>query len=116
MHGVLDYSTLLTTAAAARLLDFSRPAARTALGWAAGYGALSALTDYPLAVRRAVPFRAHGAVDAALGLLLPAAPWLLGFARDRRATKFFLGLTALTVLVTALTDWGRDNHLRAEGI
>ena len=113
MHGVLDYTTLLSTVAAARLLDFSRPAARTALGWAAGYGALSALTDYPLAVKRAVPFRAHGGVDAALALLLPAAPWLFGFPRDRRARNFFLGLTALTVVVTALTDWTRP--ARAHG-
>ena len=107
MHGVLDYSTLLTTAATARLLNFSRPAARTALGWAAGYGALSALTDYPLAVRRTVPFRTHGMVDATLGLMLPMAPWLFGFARDRKARNFFFGLTALTLLVTALTDWNR---------
>jgi len=107
MHGVLDYSTLLTTVAAARLLDFSRPAARTALGWAAGYGVLSALTDYPLAVRRTVPFRVHGAVDVALALALPAAPWVMGFSRDRRARNFFLGLTALTAVVTALTDWSR---------
>jgi hypothetical protein len=113
MHGVLDYSTLLATAAAARLLDFSRPAARTALGWVAAYGALSALTDYPLAVKRAVPFRAHGAVDAGLAVLLPAAPWILGFARDRRARNFFLGLTALTVAVTALTDWKRPVPARS---
>ncbi len=105
IHGVLDYSSLLTTAAASPLLRFSRPAARTASGWAAGYAALAALTDYPLALTRAVPFRAHGAVDTAMGVLLPAVPWLFGFARDHRARNFFFGLAALTVLVTALTDW-----------
>jgi hypothetical protein len=37
--------------------------------------------------------------------LIPALPWLLGFARDRRARNFFLGLAAISAIVTALTDW-----------
>jgi hypothetical protein len=104
-HGVLDYATAATAAAAAELFRFSQPAARTARGWAAGYGILSALTDYPLGVRRAVPFRAHGALDFAMAPLIPALPWLLGFARDRRARNFFLGLAAISAIVTAFTDW-----------
>ena len=104
-HGVLDYATAATAAAAARLFQFSQPAARAARGWAAGYGVLSALTDYPLGVRRSVPFRTHGALDFAMAPLIPALPWLLGFARDRRARNFFLGLAAISAIVTALTDW-----------
>jgi hypothetical protein len=104
-HGILDYATAGTAAIVSRLANFSRPAARTAQAWAAGYSVLSALTDYPLSVKRAVPFKAHGALDAAMAPLFPALPWLLGFARDRRARNFFLGLTAITVLVTLLTDW-----------
>jgi hypothetical protein len=105
MHGVLDYATAAATAVLSRVLGFSRPAALTAQTWAAGYGAISALTDYPLALKRAVPFRAHGAMDAIMAPLIPALPWLLGFARDRRARNFFLGLAVITVVVTALTDW-----------
>ena len=104
-HGMLDYATAGATALVSRLLGFSPTAARTARLWAAGYGALSALTDYPLALKRAVPFKAHGAMDAAMAPIIPALPWLLGFARDRRARNFFLGLAAITVVVTALTDW-----------
>src|SRR5215217_1196836 len=56
--------------------------------------------------RRAVPGpRCHG---RHYGPLIPALPWLLGFARDRRARNFFLGLAAITVVVTALTDWTAD--------
>jgi hypothetical protein len=104
-HGILDYVTSATAGAAAQLLRFSQPAARAARGWAAGYGALSALTDYPLGVRRTVPFRTHGVLDFAMTPLIPALPWLLGFARDRRARNFFLGLAAISAVVTALTDW-----------
>jgi hypothetical protein len=107
-HGMLDYGTAAATALLSRFLGFSPPAARTAQAWAAGYGALSAFTDYPLALKRAVPFRAHGAMDAIMAPIIPALPWLLGFARDRRARNFFLGLAAVTVIVTALTDWTAD--------
>jgi hypothetical protein len=107
-HGILDYATAGATALVSQLLGFSPNAARTARLWAAGYSALSALTDYPLALKRAVPFKAHGAMDAAMAPIIPALPWLLGFARDRRARNFFLGLAAITVVVTALTDWTRE--------
>src|SRR5690349_8259823 len=105
-HGALDYATAGAAAVLSQAFHFSRPASRAARGWALGYSVLSALTDYPLSLRRAVPFKAHGALDAAMASVIPALPWLLGFARDRKARNFFLGLAALTVVVTALTDWG----------
>ena len=107
-HGMLDYATAGATAVLSRMLGFSPPALRTAGLWAAGYSALSALTNYPLALKRAVPFKAHCAMDAMMAPLIPALPWLLGFARDRTARNFFLGLAALTVVVTALTDWSEE--------
>jgi hypothetical protein len=63
------------------------------------------MTDYPLAVKRAVPFKLHGAAEAAVGMALPFMPWALGFARHRPARTLFLGLSALTGVVAALTDW-----------
>ena len=107
-HGALDYATVAMTAAVPRLLDFP-PAARTACDvLAGGYAGLSALTDYPLSVKRAVPFKAHGAAEAVVGLALPALPWVLGFARHKAARNYFLGLTALTFVVAALTDWDAE--------
>jgi hypothetical protein len=105
LHGVLDYATSAATAAAPRLFDFPKPAARLAEALAGGYGSLSAVTDYPLSLKRLVPFKAHGAAEAAVGLALPLLPRALGFARHRAARNFFLGLTALTFVVAALTDW-----------
>lgn len=105
IHGTLDYSTMAATLAAPTLLDFPGRAARTAYALAAGYLALSALTNYPPAVRRVIPLKAHGATDVVLGLALPALPWVLGFRRHKRARNFFLALTGITMVVTALTDW-----------
>lgn len=108
-HGILDYSTMGATLAATRALGLPERAARTAYALAGGYMVMSALTDYRPAVKRAVPLKVHGAVDAGLGVLIPALPWLLGFARNRRARNLFLGLTAVTAVVTALTDWSGND-------
>lgn len=105
LHGILDYSTIAATAAAPRLLNFPRNAAIAAYALAGGYLALSALTRYPAAVKKVVPLRAHEVTDIALGGLLPAMPWMLGFAHNRKARNFFLGLTGVTAAVTALTNW-----------
>ena len=113
LHGILDYSTIAATAAAPKLLDFPRNAAIAAYALAGGYLALSALTRYPTAVKKVVPLRAHEITDIALGGLLPAMPWMLGFGRNRRARNFFLALTGVTAAVTALTNWqgGRGEGL-----
>jgi hypothetical protein len=108
MHGMLDYATVATTLAAPRLLGFPESATRACDLLAGGYLGLSALTDYPLALKRAIPFRAHGAAEVASGVVLPALPWMLGFAGHRAARNFFLGLTAVTAVVASLTDWDRD--------
>lgn len=104
-HGVLDYATAGLTALAPSLLGLPARATAAARALAGGYAGLSLLTDYPLSARRVVPFKVHGATEAALGLALPFLPRLLGFRGDRRATRFFWGLTALTAVVASLTDW-----------
>ncbi len=105
LHGTLDYSTMAAALAAPRVLGFSRSAAMATYSLATGYLALSALTDYPPAVKRAVPLKVHGATDVLLGVTLPLLPWVVGFARDRSARNFFLALTGITMTVTALTEW-----------
>ena len=107
IHGMIDYATVLATAAAPTVLGFPARAATLAYGLAGSYLGLSAVTDYPLSARRMVPFRTHGIAEAVSGMALPAVPWALGFARHRGARNFFLGLTGLTFAVAALTDWGK---------
>jgi hypothetical protein len=109
-HGAIDYSTVAATMAAPSLLKFPKKAATAAYLLGGGYLALSALTDYPPAVKREVPLRAHGAADAVMGLAIPAIPWVLGFAGDRKARNFFLALTGVTMAVTAMTDWKANDR------
>jgi hypothetical protein len=113
-HGVLDYATVVVTAAAPTLLAFPKSATALAYTLAGGYAGLSLATAYPLGAAPVVPFKAHGLAEGALGLALPAMPWLFGFAGHRAARNFCFALTAITAVVAALTDWdgvaraGRD--------
>ncbi|HEY0972748.1 MAG TPA: hypothetical protein VGE02_17390 [Gemmatimonadales bacterium] len=116
LHGVLDYATVAATAAAPTLLRFSPRATRLAYGLAGSYLGLSLLTDYPLAARRTIPFKGHGIAEGAIGAALPALPRALHFSRDRAARNFLIGLTVVTAVVAALTDWeGRERWTAARG-
>lgn len=108
IHGVLDYTTSAAVAAAPYVMDFPKPARRLFGSLATGYTGLSAVTDYPLSVRRAVPFKAHGATEVAIAVALPLLPWVLGFADHKPARNLCFGLAALTFVVGALTDWNAE--------
>jgi hypothetical protein len=109
-HGLIDYTTVATVAAAPRALGLSKRAATTCYALAGAYAALSMLTDYPLAVRRLVPFKAHGVSEGAIGAFLPLVPYALGFDSDTRGRNLLFGLAGLTAVVAALTDWNKRSE------
>ena len=109
VHGVIDYTTSAAISAAPRLMKFPRRAAMACYALAGSYTALSMLTDYPLAAKRLIPFKAHGATELLLGAALPAIPWMLGFANKTAARNFFIGLSAATGVVAAMTDWDKKS-------
>jgi hypothetical protein len=113
IHGMLDYSTAAAVAAAPRVLDMPTAASRLFESLAGGYTALSSVTDYPLSLKRVVPFKGHGAAEVAIALALPAMPWLLGFAENRAARNLCFGLTAMTFAIAALTDWDAPSRRKA---
>jgi hypothetical protein len=113
VHGVLDYTTSTAVAIAPRAMNFPKPARLLFESLAAGYTGLSAVTDYALAAKRLVPFKAHGATELAIAAVLPILPFALGFADHRAARNLCFGLTALTLVVAALTDWDGVKRRRA---
>lgn len=112
VHGMIDYGTSAAVATAPVVLDIPRAARNLFEGLATGYTGLSSITDYPLSLKRLVPFKVHGAAELAVAAILPAMPWLLGFADDRAARNMCFGLSALTLVVSALTDWDQRNRRR----
>ena len=109
IHGVIDYTTSAAVAAAPAVFKFPKPATALFESLAAGYTGLSAVTDYPLAVKRKVPFKAHGAAELAIAAVLPVLPWALGFADNKAARNLCFALTGVTLIVAALTDWEDDS-------
>ncbi len=104
MHGVADYVSAATFAAAPSVLDMHPKAARLARGLGAAYGGLSAATAYPPGVVKTVPFPTHLTMDFLMAPVLAAAPWLFGFSEDKVARNFFLGMAAVTAVVTSLSQ------------
>jgi hypothetical protein len=109
-HGVIDYTTVAALASAPRLMNFPDSAAKAAYALAFGYTALSAITDYPLSAKKLVPFKGHGAAELAIGAVLPALPWVLGFSHHRAARNVFIGLAGFSMAVALLTDWEKDSE------
>jgi hypothetical protein len=105
MHGTMDYVTAAGSMAAPRMLGLPTRAAGLAYGIAAGIFGLAAMTDFKPGIKHAVPLKAHGMADTAMGLALPALPFMMGLSKNKRARNFFLGLTGMIALTTALTDW-----------
>lgn len=109
VHGVVDYATsgaLLAAPELFRLKDVRASALAPRVAGAAG-SAYSALTDYELGVVKALPMKAHLALDAASGALLAASPWVLGFRRHgvrHWLPHTLVGLTEVAVALTSQTD------------
>lgn len=106
-HAVIDYAMAGTLMAAPWLFGFSRNRKATTNAVVSGIGilGLSLMTRYPLGAVKAVPFPVHGVIETAAALMNTAAPWLLGFSRDRSAklTHVLSGLGTLAVV--AMTDY-----------
>lgn len=50
-----------------------------------------------------IPYKAHLAIDAVSGVTALAAPWLFGFADNKRARNAFLIMGTIAGIVTALS-------------
>jgi hypothetical protein len=107
LHGATDYSvgaTLMTLFPRLAGIEGTRAGRQVRVAGAvhAGY---SALTDYPLGVVKAIPFKAHLAMDAVGALALAATPFLTGqYKRGRAQWLPHVALCAFELGSLALTD------------
>lgn len=105
-HAVLDYGYAALFAAAPEIVGFTDEKAASALSRvvSGGVAATSLLTRYELGAVKVIPFKAHLAADVAVGLLTLGAPFLFGFADNKHARNFFVGMGAFSVLAGLLTE------------
>lgn len=117
VHGAIDYATsgaLLAAPELLRLKDVRASALAPRVAGAAE-GAYSALTDYELGAVKALPMRAHLALDAAGGALLAASPWVLGTRRHgvrHWLPHTALGLGEVALALTSKTENGNGRRRR----
>jgi hypothetical protein len=107
LHGATDYTagTLLMTVVP-RLAGVSgTPAARQIRAAGAIHAGYSTLTDYPLGIVKAIPYKAHLAIDAAGALALAATPFVTGqFKRGRSQWVPHVALALFELSALAMSD------------
>src|SRR5918998_1425329 len=107
LHGVVDYK------AAAGLMTFmpkligvdGTPTARQMRVAGAAHGGYSLFTRYPLGIVKAIPFKAHLALDAVGAVALAATPFVTGqWKRGRRQWVPHVALCAFELGSLMMSD------------
>ncbi|EYB68461.1 hypothetical protein DEIPH_ctg023orf0056 [Deinococcus phoenicis] len=105
VHGFIDYVACAAMLAAPSLLNLKGGARTASSLFVASYLGVSALTDYPPALRRLIPFPVHGRVELAS---VPALLLVAACQKGTRERAYFLGLAGTVLTVYTLTDWQAD--------
>jgi len=114
LHGVTDYSVgalLLSAFPKLAGIEGTRSARQVRIA-SAVHGGYSALTDYPLGVVKALPFKAHLALDALGAIALGATPFVTGqYKKGRKQWVPHVGLAVFELSSLLMTDpTGRGDY------
>ena len=114
LHGATDYTvgTLLMTVAP-RLAGVEGTETATQMRIAgAAHAGYSTVTDYPLGIVKALPYKAHLAIDALGALAIAATPFVTGqWKKGPRQWVPHVALCAFELASLAMTDpTGRGNY------
>ncbi len=107
-HGVLDYATgilLLVSPWMFGFNDVSTAATNTMVTIGIVVLLLSLVTDYPLGLIKAVPFRTHGIIETVGALALLVSPWIVGFSEIDVARNLAVIVAIAWLGVVALTNY-----------
>jgi hypothetical protein len=107
LHGVVDYSmgTLLLTAFPKLVGVEGTRAARQIRVAGAVHGGYSMVTNYPLGIVKALPYKAHLALDAIGAVALAATPFVTGqYKKGRKQWLPHVGLCVMELGSLLLTD------------
>jgi len=114
LHGVVDYmaGATLTTVFPKLAGIEGTPSARQVRTAGAVHATYSTMTDYPLGIVKAIPFKVHLALDAVGALALGATPFVTGQHKlGRRHWVPQVALCAFELMSLAMTDpTGRGDY------
>lgn len=117
IHGLGDYGSAFALILAGLLVDGTDLAKATGIVLGLVLLVVSLLTDYPLGVRRVIPFKLHAAGDYLGAGTLIVAPFILGFNdTDEGLTTFFVAVGLVLIAVSLVTDYDRPDRSAAIGV
>jgi hypothetical protein len=121
LHGVVDYTagmTLMTVFPRLTGIRATRAGRQVRIAGAI-HACYSTMTDYPLGLVKAIPYKTHLAIDAAGAVALAATPFLTGQWRGGRSQwlpHVALGLFELASLATSDPTGRGDYHGDVEAV
>ena len=106
IHGVVEYAAAVLFIAAPFLFSFDAESA-TAISIVVGVVILviTASTDFPTGLARAIPVGIHAVLDFVTAGFLIAAPFLFSFQDESAPTAFFIVLGVGHLLLTIATRY-----------
>jgi hypothetical protein len=104
-HGIADYGYIPAVALAPNLVGFEDEKKASNLSRIISGGVLltTLATRAEWGLFKVLPYKAHLAADVAVSALSASAPWLFGFADNKKARNTFLVMGAFGMLVTLLS-------------
>src|SRR4051812_1855746 len=108
-HACLDYIVGLATLASPWIFgfnDISSTATQVMVAVGLVVLGLSLLTDYPLGLIKAVPFKVHGTLETLGGIMLLISPWIFGYVNQSQIATVYAVITGIIWLgVVAITNY-----------
>ncbi len=105
VHGYVDYAVAALFLLAPSLFGFGGLPETLCYILGITHAAMTLLTAFPMGAAKLIPFPVHGALEAAVGVGLLAAPWLFNFDEVPAARNFYVVTGVAVALVWLVTDY-----------
>lgn len=104
-HGILDYLTVLYFFLAPYLFTLTPTIATISYLLGTVHLMLTLFTNFPLGIKKIIPFRVHGFIELIVSVLLMLLPLLMGEAVTFYDSLFFIITGAAILLVWILSRY-----------
>ena len=104
-HGLIDHGLAALHFLAPTVFRLRGSARSLCYFFGSVLGGLNLFTDHSVSLKRLIPFRTHGRLEARLLPALLLLPWLRGAFQQRNARRVFLPLFIIAALNFFMTDY-----------
>ena len=107
IHGVLDIVVIFIFLLAPTVLGLGGSPAAIAYALAVVHLVMTLVTDFPMGLRKTIPFFVHGIVELIVGVFLVVLPTIAGYGPGSPTRRFYTIIGATILVVWALTAYTR---------